>query len=65
LKRYKYVEPGDNNEPVEVILTEKEILDFYYDYWSMSMDRIGKNDEISKENCIIDFCIVHWAVEVK
>jgi len=44
-------------------LSEQEILDQYYDYWSskMILPWFNDNEDISKEKCIEDWCIVHWA----
>lgn len=44
-------------------LSEQEILDQYYDYWSskMILPWFNGNEDISKEKCIEDWCIVHWA----
>ena len=64
MKTYTYVEPGDDGvTPVVVTLTEDEIIDRYWKYWSNAMEKIGKHSEINRENCIEDFCIVNWAVE--
>jgi hypothetical protein len=46
-------------------LTEDEIIAQYYPWWSAQMCRVDKADKISHENCIYDFCVVHWARKVK
>ena len=42
-------------------LSDQEILDYYWDWWSSKMIAEGPNDSCTFENCIIDWCIVHWA----
>lgn len=62
---FRYNEPGGvGHSDVEVTLTEQEILDTYFPFWSEQMKRVDKEDAISYENCIEDFCVVHWAWEV-
>lgn len=65
MRRWEYVEPSeDGNSAVWVIMTDKEILDFYWDYWSKQMHRVGRGHLINEEDCILDFAVVHWAIEV-
>jgi len=42
-------------------LSEKDILDYYWDWWSGKMKEVGKQELISEERCIEDWCVVHWA----
>jgi len=44
-----------------VTMSDQEILDYYWDYWSSKMLAEGPNDMCTVENCIDDFCIIHWA----
>lgn len=60
MRTWKYQDPSG-----EYTLTDDEILEFYYSEWAKAMVRAGKRDKISKENCIQDFVVVHWAWEVK
>jgi hypothetical protein len=61
MKYFAYCEPDPDR--VEV-LSEAAILDFYWHYWSKNMVLVGKLLNVTKKNCIDDFCIVHWAWEV-
>ena len=67
MKIYSYVEPGLNNEPVEIIYTEYEILFEYWSFWKEQMiKKYGEDHElITEENCIEDWLSVNWATEVK
>ncbi len=72
MKIFKYVEPHEvTDEPVTVYMTEQDILDEYWDYWKEQMrNRLIENGDVSNEtitheNCIEDFCTIHWAEEVK
>jgi hypothetical protein len=43
-------------------LSEKEILNQYWVYWFTKMIQAKRPDfELTSENCINDWCIVHWA----
>ena len=61
-KPVKYYETSDQDG--EYVLSEDEIIAEYWDYWSGRMKEVGKEDMISRENCINDWIIVNWAVEV-
>lgn len=67
MKLYSYVEPGLNNKPVEVIYSEDEIIEEYWESWSERMiKKYGEDHEwITTENCIEDWITVNWASEVK
>ena len=43
-------------------LSEQDILNEYWEYWSEKMRSVGKAELISEERCIEDWCIVNWAV---
>lgn len=60
MKLYKY---GDLDG--EYYITEAQIITEYFPYWSKQMDKVGRKHLINYKNCIEDFCVVHWAVEVK
>ena len=61
MKKYIYEEPDKDGNNIKVIKTEEEILENYWKYWSSIMERLNKHSEITKENCILDWCVVHWA----
>lgn len=48
-------------------LSEKEVIDSYYDYWYNAMcKKYGKevvDRDYCKQDCIDDWAIVHWAWE--
>jgi len=55
------------DEPNPIEMTEEQILSEYWAWWSMSMaNKFGSNsDLITKQNCIEDWVVVHWAWEKK
>ena len=55
--------PGEFGQHVVETWNEDQIIRSYYTYWYANMVRAGKADEATKENCILDWTIVHWAVE--
>jgi len=65
MKVYKYVEPDIDFLPIEHIITDEQILEQYWDYWSDNMKKLGRVNLITKSNCIDDFLIIHWAEEIK
>jgi hypothetical protein len=64
-KKYTWIESGEKDEQVEMIWTETQILDHYYEWWSELMIKHDKAHMINRKECISDFCAVHTAKEVK
>jgi hypothetical protein len=63
--RYRYVEPGDNDQPVIVEISDEQIVREYGAYWVRAMLRHGgRAPLITRANCVDDFCIVHWAAPI-
>lgn len=60
MKTYQFVDQAGDHT-----VTEQEIIDQYFEYWSGRMEQAGKIDMISHARCIEDFCVVHWATEVQ
>jgi len=66
MKTYTFVQPGEDGiTPEWITLSEDQIIDEYWNYWSGQMKKVGKESEINRENCIYDYCVVHWATEDK
>lgn len=65
MRKFKYHAP-DVTAPGRILtITEDEIIERYYDWWVNEMYRVGKQDLISKENCIEDWVVSNWAWEVE
>lgn len=45
-------------------MSRAEILAEYFEYWKDQMTKAGKEDQISEEHCIEDWCVVNWAWKV-
>jgi hypothetical protein len=62
MKTYCYHEPTPEGDSF-IIKNEQQILDEYWDYWKEKMEKkYGKDHRlITKENCIEDWSIIHWA----
>lgn len=64
MKYYTIVYPDVTESDYEYAhwetLSEQDIIDDYYVWWSTKMILNG-NEDISRERCIEDWCIVHWA----
>jgi hypothetical protein len=65
MKTFKYNELGIHGINEVVVISFDQIITDYFEYWCEKMKRIGKEDLISKERCVEDFCVVHWAWEDK
>jgi hypothetical protein len=60
MKYYTYIECDELGDH-EITLSEEEIINSYFELWSNKMKKIGKADQISHENCIDDWVVMHWA----
>lgn len=65
MRKFGFYEYDNVDDYDYIILTEDEIIKSYWEYWTTQMKKVGKEDKINKENCIMDFCTVHWAQEVE
>lgn len=65
MKRWSISFPGTFGQDVVETWTEDQIIKSYYRYWSIKMVEAGRKEEISRERCIEDWCVVHWAWECK
>lgn len=63
MKHWTICYPGDEDEAVYETLSEKQIIEQYFEYWSEKMRDIGKEQLISEARCIEDWTVVHWAWE--
>lgn len=62
MRYYSFVEPSENEfEITKIVYSELEILDEFWEYWSLQMKGNGFGDLINKETCIEDWCTLHWA----
>lgn len=64
MKLYEIYYPDENDNDCVEILTEDEIIESYWEYWTGRMKSVGREDMISRERCIDDWVTIHWAVEV-
>jgi hypothetical protein len=65
MKRWSIAFPGECGQDVVETWTEDQIIDSYYKYWATKMIETGQQANISRESCIKDWCVVHWAWEAK
>lgn len=70
MRKFLICYPGDNDEPIEEILTEQDIIEQYYPYWSSKMiEKYGLKVfytafSPAQEYCIQDWMTIHWAKEL-
>jgi len=62
-KNYTIAFPGEFGQHVQETWNENQIIESYYKYWSIKMIESGNGDDISRERCIEDWCVIHWAEE--
>jgi len=64
-KRYRYIEPGDHDEEIQITITGAQIYTKYWAFWRWQMIKAGRpKEQLTTENCIQDFVTEHWAWEV-
>ena len=68
MKWYCWVEMGDNFSTVYKLLSAKQIVNQYYDYWITQMQlknpkQIALSYVQRQHDCIDDFVTIHWAQE--
>ena len=61
MKLYEIAYPDENNNDIVEVLTEDEIIAQYWEYWSGKMKEIGREADITRERCIEDWSVIHWA----
>lgn len=61
MRYYSYVISEDDVNIKKIVYSENEILAEYWDLWTTEMKGAGFANQISKERCIDDWCMVHWA----
>jgi len=49
----------------DYIYDEDQIMEEFWGHWSVQMIKAGKSHLITRENCIEDWIVVHWATEIK
>lgn len=65
MKCYEIAYPDEDGNDIVEVLTEDEIITQYYTYWSTKMIQNCPGAAITRERCIEDWCVVHWATEVR
>ena len=65
MKYYEISFPGEYGQHVVEVWSEKQILNAYYPYWCGMMVQNVAAPNLNEKNCIDDWCVIHWAVEVE
>jgi hypothetical protein len=61
VRYFSYIESEDEIEVTKIVYSEKEIIDEFWSYWCTEMRGNGYADLITVNNCIDDWCTIHWA----
>lgn len=60
MRYFTYEEP----ETGRVVVSESDIVNRFYAFWVEKMIRKNKVDDITRENCILDWCREHSGREI-
>ncbi|MCK4501016.1 hypothetical protein KAU11_11005 [Candidatus Babeliales bacterium] len=64
MRRFSY-----SDQDGEHTLTEDEVIADYWEYWKGKVERVTRGKPtsamITREHCIDDWVVVHWAYEMK
>jgi hypothetical protein len=64
MRWFQVHEPGEDGEDIVQEVSDEYILATYYPEWQAAMRKVGREHDISPENCIQDWVTVHWAREI-
>ena len=63
-RHYAYVEERGGGATVTIVMSEEEIL-AGYPHWQDEMRREHREDLISPDVFLEDWCALHWATEIE
>ncbi len=63
MKYWTIVFPGEFGQHVQETFNEDQIIKAYFTYWATKMIDAGHGDRVTREACIEDWKVVHWATE--
>jgi hypothetical protein len=63
MRHWTIAYPDEHNNHIEETLSEDQIIAEYWEYWCGKMRQVGREHLISRERCIEDWCVIHWAWE--
>ena len=68
MRYYQIAYPDKDGKDVIEVLSEEDIRKEYWPYWYGRMcdkyEQAYVDQNYTFEDCLMDWCIVHWAVEV-
>lgn len=64
MRYWIYCEPvnAKSTEAIWQVWSDAAILAEYWEYWCGRMRNVGRESQISENNCITDWAATHWAV---
>lgn len=63
MKYYTISFPGEHGQHVTETWSEDQIIESYYTYWCGKMIQNVKDPDLSRDNCIADWLVIHWGIE--
>lgn len=61
MRYYSYIESEDEVNITKIVYSEREVLEEFWQTWATEMKGNGYAELISYQNCIDDWCAIHWA----
>lgn len=65
MKYYSIAFPGEHGQHVEETWSEDQIIKAYYKHWCGKMIENVSAPDLNEQDCIMDWCTIHWATEVE
>ena len=59
-QKWQYNDPNGT-----FVMTEAQIIEEYFDYWAGNMIKRGLGKHVSKDACVDDWIVIHWAWKVE
>lgn len=63
MKYWTIAFPGEWGQQVVETYNEDQIIKSYFIHWATNMIQSGHGDRVTREACIEDWKVVHWAME--
>lgn len=67
MRKFKVRRVGQNKIVEEVVMTEQDIIDQHWEFWSRKHGEMYGvlHPDINRENCLRDWCSSHSVIEIK
>ena len=63
MRYWTHCEEGEHGQYIQETWSAAQILAAYFPSWKENMRRLGRDQHISENECIIDWVVINWAWE--